>query len=150
LRGYLTVLGVYGGLCGGTALLAKKLGRTPPEFGLADTVRLSVATHKLSRLLSKDAVTSPLRAPFARYESQAGDAEVMESPRGTGAQHAAGELLTCPFCLAVWIASGLTAGFVFAPRVARTVCTGLTAVAVSDTLQLIYDAAKKGAEKAGT
>lgn len=142
LGGYLAVLGVYGGLTGALAGLAKALRITPPTPGVMDTVLLSVATHKLSRLLTKDAVTSPLRAPFTRYEEPAGDGELMESVRGHGVQHAAGELITCPFCLAVWVATGLTAGMVFAPRLTRLVCTTLTAVAVSDGLQLVYDNAK--------
>jgi hypothetical protein len=142
LGGYLAVLGVYGGVTGGLALLAKALRIPPPTPNLTDTVLLSLATHKLSRLLSKDAVTSPLRAPFTRYEAPAGDGELMESVRGHGAQHAAGELITCPFCLAVWVATGLSAGLVFAPRLTRLACVTLTAIAVSDGLQLAYDNAK--------
>jgi hypothetical protein len=142
LGGYLVVLGVYGGMTGGLAALAKALRIRPPEPSVADTVLLSLATHKLSRLLSKDAVMSPLRAPFTRYEEPAGDGELMESVRGHGLRHAAGELITCPFCIAVWVATGLSAGLVFAPRLTRLVCTTLTAIAVSDGLQLVYDNAK--------
>lgn len=68
--------------------------------------------------------------------------EVNESVRGTGVQHAVGELLSCPFCLAVWISGGLTAGLVLAPRATRLVMTALTAVAGSDAIQLVYDRAK--------
>jgi hypothetical protein len=146
LGGYLAVLGVYGGLTTAMAAVARALRITPPKPSPMDTVLLSVATHKLSRLLSKDAVTSPLRAPFTRYEESAGEGELMESVRGKGVRHAAGELITCPFCLAVWVATGLTAGMVFAPRLTRLVCTTLTAVAVSDGLQLVYDNAKDAGE----
>jgi len=142
LGGYLAVLGVYGGVTGGLAVLARSLRIPPPTPSVTDTVLLSCATYKLSRLLTKDAVTSPLRAPFTRYEEPAGDGELMESVRGHGAQHAAGELVTCPFCLAVWVATGLTAGLVFAPRLTRLVCVTLTALAVNDGLQLAYDNAK--------
>jgi hypothetical protein len=142
LGGYLVVLGVYGGVTGGLAMLAKALRLRPPEPSVTDTVLLSLATHKLSRLLTKDAVMSPLRAPFTRYEEPAGDGELMESVRGHGVQHAAGELITCPFCIGVWVATGLSAGLVFAPRLTRLVCTTLTAVAISDGLQLVYDNAK--------
>ena len=142
LGGYLAVLGVYGGVTGALAVLARALRITPPVPSVTDTVLLSLATHKLSRLLTKDAVTSPLRAPFTRFEESAGEGELMESVRGHGVQHAAGELITCPFCLAVWVATGLSAGYVFAPRLTRLVCTTLTAVAVSDGLQLVYDNAK--------
>ena len=51
--------------------------------------------------------TSPLRAPFTRYEGTAGPAEVMEEVRSTGGlRHSIGELITCPFCLDVWISPG--------------------------------------------
>jgi hypothetical protein len=119
--------------------------KLPEQLTVRDTVLLCLGTHKASRLLAKDAVTSPLRAPFARYEEPAGEAELNESVRGSGLQHAVGELVTCPFCLAVWVSSGLTAGLVFAPRVTRLVLNALTAIAVSDTLQLVYDNVKQHA-----
>jgi hypothetical protein len=145
LRGYVTVLGVYGGVVGALTIAGRVTGTELPErFGLGDTVLVGVATHKASRLLAKDAVTSPLRAPFTHYEESAGEGELNESVRGHGVQHSVGELVTCPFCLAVWVATGLTAGMVFAPRATRLAATVLTAVAASDTLQLLYDAAKQG------
>lgn len=146
LQGYLLVLGTYGSLAGLAGILGRVTGvRLPERFSLGDTLLLSIATHKASRLLAKDAVTSPVRAPFARFEEPAGAAELNESVRGKGAQHAVGELLTCPFCLAVWTSSALSAGMVFAPRATRLVCTVLTAVTASDTLQIAYDAAKEHA-----
>jgi hypothetical protein len=123
--------------------------RLPQRFGLGDTALLCVATHKASRILAKDAITSPLRAPFTRYEGSAGEAELNESVRAKGPGHALGELLTCPFCLAVWVATGLSAGFVMAPRATRLLTTVLAAVSASDVLQLAYDAAKKLPERAG-
>ena len=88
-------------------------------------------------------VTSPLRAPFTHYEEPAGDGELNESVRGHGVRHAVGELISCPFCLAVWIATALTGGMVLAPRLTRAACVVMTAVAAADTLQLGYDAAKQ-------
>jgi hypothetical protein len=148
LQGYLTVLGVYGGVTSGLAVLAHALGKSVPErLDLGDTLLLSVATHKASRLLAKDAVTSPLRAPFARYEEPAGEGELNESVPGHGANHAVGELVTCPFCLAVWVATAMAAGMVFAPRLTRMAATVLTAVAASDILQLGYDGAKQALQQ---
>ena len=54
---------------------------------------LGVATHKLSRLIATDTATSPLRAPFTRYEGGAGVNEVSETPRGEGPRRAFGELI---------------------------------------------------------
>lgn len=146
LLGYTVVLGGYTALVGALGALGRVRGtRLPERISVQDTVLLCVATHKASRLISKEAVTSPLRAPFTRYETATGEAEVNESVRGSGARHAVGELVTCPFCLAVWIASGLTAGLVFAPRATRLITTALTAVAASDVGQLAYDTAKQRA-----
>jgi hypothetical protein len=145
LGGYLAALGTYAGTVGvlaGTALLRRR--RLPDRFTLGDTALLSIATHKMSRLLAKDAVLSPLRAPFTRFEGSAGDGELNESVRDEhGVRHAFGELLSCPFCLAVWIATALVGGAVLAPRLTRAAEVVMTAVAASDFLQLVYDAAKK-------
>jgi Protein of unknown function (DUF1360) len=150
LQGYLLVMGTYGGLSGALILLGRVMGAPLPErFNLGDTVLLSIATHKASRLLAKDAITSPLRAPFTRYEGPTGESELMETVRGRGAQHAAGELVSCPFCLSVWTGTALTAGMVFAPRATRLVCTVLTAVAASDALQIAYDGGKQALHEGG-
>ena len=65
-------------------------------------------------------MTSPLRAPFTQFEEAAGNSEHHEVPRGEhGVRHTVGELLTCPFCLGVWIATAYVAGLGVAPRAAR-------------------------------
>ena len=144
LGGYLIALAGYAaevGVIAGAALLRGR--RLPERFSFGDTALLSVATHKLSRLIAKDAVLSPLRAPFTRYQEPAGGAELNESVRGHGVRHAIGELISCPFCLAVWIATGLAGGMIHAPRLTRTLGVVMTAVAASDTWQLVYDTAKQ-------
>jgi Protein of unknown function (DUF1360) len=149
LDGYVVAVAAFGGLAASLATAARLTGQRPPERpAVTDVVLISLATHKLSRLLAKDAVTSPLRAPFARYSEPAGAGELNEEVRDQGGsvRHGIGELITCPFCLAVWVATGLTGGLVLAPRLTRLGATVLTATAVSDFLQLAYDAAKRGAE----
>jgi len=144
LGGYLVALGGYAaGVATLTGVAALRGRHLPERFGLGDTMLLSIATHKLSRLIAKDAVTSPLRAPFTRYQEPAGDGELNESVRGRGVRHAIGELISCPFCLAVWIATGLTGGMMLAPRLTRAIGVVMTAVAASDAAQLVYDAAKQ-------
>lgn len=149
LGGYLAAMGTYAGVTATIAALVKATGRPVPNRpAAADVVLLGIATHKLSRLLSKDAVTSPLRAPFTRYDHPIGSGEVMEQVRdsGSSARHTIGELMSCPFCLAVWVATGLTGGLVLAPRLTRLVATALTAVAASDFLQMGYAMAQQAAE----
>lgn len=117
-------------------------GPLPERIGAGDLVLTGVATHKLSRLIAKDKVTAPLRAPFAEHEADAGRAEVSERVRGEGLKRAVGELLTCPYCLGQWIATGFAIGLVEAPRQTRFMTTVFTAVAIADFLQVAYKAAE--------
>jgi hypothetical protein len=149
LRGYLALMGGYAVMTGTLAGLAYARRRRLPKLSVSDLVLLGVATHKISRLVAKDVVTSPLRAPFVEYVESAGDvesageAEINERPRGTGLQKSIGELISCPFCMAVWVATGLAGTWVLAPRLARLVAGTATAVATADFLHLKYDAAKR-------
>jgi hypothetical protein len=139
LGGYLALMGTYaaGTLASGAA--AKVLGRPAPDrLGPWDVTQLAIATHKISRLLSKDAVTSPFRAPFTRYEGVSAPSELAEEVRGSGLRHSIGELFTCPMCLAQWVATGLMVGMSLAPRTTRAVAATFTAVAGSDFLQHAY------------
>jgi hypothetical protein len=60
-------------------------------------------------------------------------------------RHAVGELLTCPFCLDVWVASLFAVGLVVAPRLTRLVAGSFSAVAGADFLQLAYAKAQQAA-----
>ena len=119
----------------GIAIEKDKLPRKP---SLLDLALLGVATHKLSRIIGKDRITGILRAPFVSYIKSAGHGEVEEEPRGRGIQRGIGQLLSCPYCLAPWCATGLAFGFLFAPRVTRFFAGILTTVAMSDFLHKIY------------
>lgn len=144
LGDYTLLMAAYTTAAAGLVGAARLLRRNPPDrVGVGDVVLLTVATHKLSRLVAKDSITSPIRAPFTRYVGPAGDGELTEEVRGHGWRHGVGELLTCPFCLAVWVSTGFTAGLVFAPRVTRMVATTFAVVAGSDALQLAYDAGSR-------
>ncbi|WP_193609423.1 DUF1360 domain-containing protein [Nocardioides lijunqiniae] len=139
LPGFAGSMTAYGLAVTALAALARARGEHAPErFAVSDLVVGGVATHKLTRLLSHSSVASPLRAPFTQFEEAAGSGEHTESPRGHGVRHTVGELLTCPFCLGVWVSTAYVAGLVVAPRAARTVSAALTVSAVSDTLQHVY------------
>jgi Na+/proline symporter len=53
-----------------------------------------------------------------------------------------GELWVCPYCVGLWIASGLTGTLIVAPRLARWISFTLTAVTISDFLQVAYKKAE--------
>ena len=60
-------------------------------------------------------------------------------PRGgNGVRHTIGELLTCPFCLGVWIATAYVAGLGVAPRATRGWAAVFTVTGISDFLQPAY------------
>ena len=148
LGSYLATMGTYAAsvtaLAGAGALAGRRL---PERISPWDVTLLGVATHKLSRLVAKDTVTAPLRAPFTEFAGPQGQGELHEEVRGHGARHTIGELLTCPFCLAQWVATGFAAGLVFAPRATRLVATTFTTVALSDALQNVYAILQKKAEE---
>ncbi|MEB4210193.1 DUF1360 domain-containing protein [Mycobacterium sp. 94-17] len=148
LGGYLAVLVVYGVVVVVAALAALGSGRTlPPRWRVQDLLLLTLGTHKLSRTLTKDAVTSPLRAPFTHYAGTGGPAEVQEEVREQSQlRHSLGELLTCPFCLDMWVATAFAIGLVFAPRLTRLVAGVFSALAGADFLQLAYAMAQQSAE----
>jgi hypothetical protein len=123
--------------------LAALLWRTDrvPKLSAGDVVMMTVATHKLSRTITKDKVTAFVRAPFTKLEGPAGHGELDEKPRGEGARRAVGELLTCPYCIAMWVGGGFLAGMALSPRRTRAVAALFTTVAGADALHLAYRAA---------
>ncbi len=144
LGSYAVLTGIYGaGFAGSLLALRGRHHRLPERLTASDLLLLGIATHKLSRLIAKDKVTSFIRAPFTRFQESSGQGEVEEEPCGHGLRLALGELLVCPYCLAQWIATALTVGLVGAPRLTRLVVSVFVAHTVSDFLQIAYRAAEE-------
>ncbi len=145
LGGYLAAMGVYASGVAGLTVLARRLGyQAPRQITPWDVALFGIATHKVTRMVTKEAVASPVRAPFTTYGGLQAPAELHEEARtDSHLRHAVGELLTCPFCLAQWVSTGFSAGSVFAPRGARLVAATFASVAVSDFLQFGYTAAQQ-------
>lgn len=138
LASYAILAGLYS-LWTGSLLLAES--RKPTGLsGLSanELLLLGVATHKLSRLIAKDRVISPLRAAFTRFDKSAGAGELEEDARGEGMQKAIGQLITCPFCMSPWVAAALATGWAVAPRATRIVCGMMAIVGVSHFLHHAY------------
>jgi hypothetical protein len=139
LEGYALLMTAFAGVTGGFSAWMRRSGRQLPErVDARDLALLTVATHKAARMLAKDRVTSAVRAPFTRFEEEGGPGEVEEKPRGTGVRRAVGELLICPYCLSMWIATGFAIGIVLAPRPTRWVASILSVHFGSEVLQGAY------------
>jgi hypothetical protein len=139
LGSFLVIMGAYGAaVTGMTAFLAASGRRLPDRFSWSDLALLAVATHKASRQLAKDPVTSPLRAPFTRYRGTSAEAELDEEVRGDGMRKALGELVSCPFCLGQWVATTGVFGMIVAPRATRAVASVFAVLTASDMLQYAY------------
>jgi Protein of unknown function (DUF1360) len=70
---HLALVVAYNGLVGAFLAARARAGKGFPErIGIGDLLLAGVATHKLSRVIAKDRVTAPLRAPFTEFEGEGG------------------------------------------------------------------------------
>lgn len=144
LGAYAGLLGLFSALFAGFILLTNRLGRPLPDgIKPADIALLGVATHKLSWILSNSSVTSVVRAPVTELQEVESPTALDEEPRGEGLQKALGTLLTCHFCLGMWVAAFLSYGLVLFPRVTRFVSGIFTILTFADVLHQTYKAITK-------
>jgi Protein of unknown function (DUF1360) len=144
LAAYATFAAVFHGAMAGAVAAAKRSGRDLPDrVESRDIALIGTASYQLSRLISKKKVTAFVRAPFTELEGKGGPAELEERPRGSGLRRALGELLVCPYCLGLWASGAFHAGLLFAPRATRFSASVLTAMSISDFLQIAYKSAEE-------
>jgi len=141
-RMYAGLVATFNAGFAGALYAAKRSDRLPDRVSAQDLMLIGTASHKLSRLVAKDKVTSFMRAPFTEYQGRGGPAEVEERSRDGEFRGAIGEMLICPYCLGLWAAGAFHVGLLFAPRVTRIAASTLTALTVSDFLQIAYKAAE--------
>jgi len=147
LGSYAGLASVWLGSMAGFLGLARAFHKPMPRFNGGDIALLAGATFHLSRIITKDSIMSFARAPFTRFKETGAAGETNEEPRkDTELQHAIGELLSCPFCMATWVAAGLTYGYTFFPNVTRMIAGLFCTVGLADALQLVYGTATKKAE----
>jgi hypothetical protein len=144
LGGYAALMGTFAALCGALITWLRASGRELPEtIETRDLALVAIATHKSARLVARDRVTSTLRAPFTTFQDDAGPSEVDEAARGHGLRRAIGELLICPYCLSLWLATAFVAGLVVAPRSTRWIASTFVALTGADALQIAYAKAEQ-------
>jgi hypothetical protein len=129
---YAGIVSTFAGGIAAAGALARLLEREPRENTALDLAVLSFATFKAARTISRDEVTSFIRAPFVEGEAHEGG----EEPVPTGdLQQAIGELVTCSRCIGTWAAAGLASTQLLAPRFGRLLTWSLAAAGVNDWLQ---------------
>lgn len=140
-RGYAGLTTIYA--TGTAALLgwASTTGRIPRRIPLQDIALIGVASHKAARIFSRDKVLTFVRQPLTVLEdSDAPPAEVHETERTDGSQmrRAVADLLTCPFCMSPWVATGLFGVYLADRSLGRAMSGLLAAVSISDFLHTVW------------
>jgi Protein of unknown function (DUF1360) len=107
--------------------LATNRDRLPDRMRPADVLGIALSSYKLSRLITKEDVTAFVRVPVTE------DAAA-QRPKPDGMARVLGELLTCPYCIGLWITSGLAYAQVVFPRETRFFTSIFGSYAATDFL----------------
>ena len=103
-------------------------GRKIPErIGVTDVSLIALSSYKVSRLIAKEEITTFVRAPVTE------DPEAQQ-PKRRGMARVLGELVTCPYCMGLWLTAAFSYGLVLYPRQTRFAMTIFGAYGVSDFL----------------
>jgi hypothetical protein len=144
LGGYAVLMGTFTALAAAFGAWFHRSGRELPDsISGRDLALVTLASHKTSRLITRDRVTSAVRAPFTEFQGDAGPGEVNERARGRGLRRAVGELLVCPYCLGMWVSAAMTASLLVFPRFTRWFAAVLVSFFGSEVLHMAYSRAEK-------
>lgn len=72
------MISVYAALVGALVVALRRRRGTIEPSGVKDLLLLGLANLHLSRLITKDSVSSVVRSPFTRFVAPAGEGEVNE------------------------------------------------------------------------
>ena len=98
----------------------------------ADLIDDALATYRLTRLVTTDRVTQKLRD---RLNERWGTKTVPTIPSGTRTVRTAfGELLTCDWCVSIYVGAAVAAVRTFAPRAWRPIARALASSAVAGVI----------------
>jgi Protein of unknown function (DUF1360) len=137
MKAYAGIMATFAGGLAAAGVLARLLDREVRDHDTLDLAVLSLATFKAARTISRDEVTAFLRDPFVEGVAHGGG----EDPLETGdVRQAIGELVTCSRCIGTWVAAGLSATQILAPRFGRVLNWSLAAAGANDWLQAGFSA----------
>src|SRR3954465_12840367 len=125
---YAAIMATFAGGLAAAGAVARLLRRDPQCHSALDFLLLRAASFKAARTLSHDEVTSFIREPFVRGHAHSGEDE---EPVEGGMEQAIGELVTCSRCAGTWVAAGLAATQIIAPRFGRLLTWSLGAAAAN-------------------
>lgn len=89
-------------------------------ISLIDLLILVLASFRLTHLIVFDTIASFIRKPFltVSYEADVTGQLVRNvQVKGTGLRRWIGELLSCHWCVGVWVAAGIVGLYLFVPAV---------------------------------
>jgi hypothetical protein len=103
-------------------------------------VLLSLAAFRLTRLIVYDKITGFIRAPFFEREEKIfpdGTVEEVISFKGNGFRRWIGELLSCYWCVGIWVSILLFTGFYFFSTVFLPIIIILAIAAVAAIIEVV-------------
>ena len=89
---------------------------------------LGLASYRAANIVSTEAITKPLRAPFVDEVEKGG--EKVEKPKKYGFLGATGLLIYCPSCTGVWLSAALVYLYLFFPAPTFLIALILTLSAI--------------------
>lgn len=140
LRRYFILLDIiFIGLYVGVMGVLYHLGRIPRNISVFDFILLGLAAARLTDIISTDEIMKWLREPFVKMEQTeiAGREVETRVGRGRGLKKVFGDLLSCPWCVGVWIAAGLTYAYFLVPVFAWLFILVMAIAEIASLLQTI-------------
>lgn len=104
-------------------------------------VILGFAAYRAANILSNEAITKPLRAPFVKEVVK--DGVLTEEPKKSGFKGAMGLLIYCPSCTGVWLSAVLIYSYALWPTPTFVVALFLTLSAIERIIARVLGGVKK-------
>lgn len=112
----------------------------PAQVQPVDVLLLCLATFRITEIVTEEKVAEAIRAPFCEkrpVQQPDGSWKEEEVPRRGGLRGVAGELILCPWCAGVWIATLLTFFWMLVPGVARVMMLAFAVAAGGLLFQIL-------------